>query len=58
MKIAVVLENSAGELDRSEFEANEDREDFEEVVDDAITQILEGWIFSVGDTVKIVEVQS
>lgn len=52
MKAAVILENSPDvELDRWEFEYADPDE-----VDDKVTDILNGVIFSVGDTIKIVPV--
>lgn len=62
MKFAIIQENSGGEICREEVElatnGAEDDMDFADRVDDAITEVLEGWIFAVGDTIRIVEVQS
>ena len=51
MKAAVILENAPDcELERWEFEYSDADE-----VDEKVSNILDGVIFSVGDTIKIVE---
>ncbi|HZF28713.1 MAG TPA: hypothetical protein VE907_06330 [Gammaproteobacteria bacterium] len=58
MKIAVILENAPDvEFCREEFEVADDHEDFNDAVDEAATKIVEGWILSVGDRIKIVELE-
>jgi hypothetical protein len=51
MKVAVILENTGGELDRQEFEVAEGDAD---AVNDKASAIVEGWILSAGDTIRIV----
>lgn len=52
MKAAVILENAPdSELDRWEFEYADQDE-----VNDKVSEILDGVVFSVGDTIKIVAV--
>lgn len=57
MKILVTLNGSGGELDRTEIEVPTDHDDFDEAVDLAVQEIIEGWHLSVGDTITIAEVQ-
>jgi hypothetical protein len=59
VKVAVILEGLGGELDRAEREIDENGEsDFESAVDDFVMDQINGWPLSVGDTIRIVEVQS
>ena len=54
MKVAVILENAPDcELERVVIEIGDDDE-----VDNAISNVIEGWMLSVGDTIRIVEVES
>jgi hypothetical protein len=58
MKIAVILENSPDcDLERETFEVPEG-EDFDDIVDDKVTDIIERWPIRVGDTIKIREVEA
>lgn len=58
MKVAVILENSAGVLDREEFtlDAAAYEDDPDQTLNDAIQPTIEGWLLSIGDTIRIVEV--
>lgn len=50
-KFAVILENSPGVvLERRECEADSD-----DAIDDVATAVIESWVLSIGDTIKIVE---
>lgn len=51
MKIAVILENSGGVLDRRELDVPND----DDAIDDAISATIEIWTLAVGDTIRIVE---
>lgn len=55
MKIAVILTDKAGELDREELDISPS-DDMDEAVNIAASGVIEGWFLSVGDTVTIVEV--
>lgn len=48
MKFAVILKNIGGELDRVICEAVDDEE-----VDNKATEVIEGFILSIGDTITI-----
>lgn len=53
MKIAVILENAPDcELERQMVDVAD-----EDGIDDAVSQIIEGWMLSVGDTIRIVQVE-
>lgn len=53
MKIAVILENSPDcELERRELDVPND----DDVINDAVSAVLEDWRYSVGDTIKIREI--
>lgn len=54
MKIAVILENSGGEVDRKEISVAEPPDD--DTIDVEIGSAIESWLLSVGDTIRIVEV--
>lgn len=54
-KYAVLLLNSAGEIDRHEFSIAPDHPDVDEAVNIEASSAIESWILSVGDTIKIVE---
>jgi hypothetical protein len=58
VKVAVILENSAGELDREEFvlDAEAYADDPDQTLNDAIQPTIEGWLLSIGDTIRIVEI--
>lgn len=53
MLIDVILENAPGSVLASERISCHD----ESAVDDMVSNVLEGWILSVGDTIRIVEVE-
>jgi hypothetical protein len=54
VRVAVILENAPDcELERQVVEVADD-----DAVDDAVSSVIEGWVLSVGDTIRIVEVQS
>lgn len=53
MKVAVILENIGGELDRKVIDIHDEGDEHA-----AIEEVLEEWLISVGDTIRIVEVQS
>lgn len=53
MKVAIILENAGGELDRQVIEIHDD--DDQHVM---ISNVIEDWLISVGDTIRIVEVES
>jgi hypothetical protein len=52
--IAVILSGPGGELDRVEFTVYET--DAEEFIDLKVSEALEDWTYSVGDTIEIREV--
>ena len=54
MKIAVILENTGGELDRAIVDASALDDD---AIDDAVSAVIESWRFAVGDTIKIRELR-
>lgn len=56
-KFAVILEGQGGELDRNTYTIPADCADPDQYVDDVATACVDGWILSIGDTVRIVEVQ-
>jgi hypothetical protein len=59
MKVAVILENAPNcTLEREEFEIPADCEDEGGYVDEIASGIIEGWILTAGDTIRIVEVES
>lgn len=59
MKVAVILEGTGGELDRAEREIDENADgDFDSAVDEFVMDQINGWPLSVGDTIRIVQVQS
>lgn len=58
MKFAVVLENIGGVLDRKEFVVPDDHDDPDDFVDEQATNTIDGWVLSVGDTIKIVSVEA
>ena len=55
MDIDVILENGGGELDRARLNIAEG-EDFDDRVDYEVANVIEGWMLSVGDTIRIVEI--
>lgn len=55
MKIAIILENIGGELDRAEVNV-EESEDSDETVNLSIHEVIEDWILSVGDIIRVVEI--
>jgi hypothetical protein len=59
-RIAVVLEGPGGELDREELtlDAAAYENDPDQAVNDAVGRVIEGWLLSIGDTIRIVEVAS
>jgi hypothetical protein len=60
MQICVTLESSAGEIAREIVEipqAKIDRDE-SEAVSLAAGEVIDGWVLSVGDVIRIVEVQS
>lgn len=59
MKIAVILENAPGcVLERQEREVADDPDGgyAGDAIDDAVSEVLEGWTYSLGDTIKIRQV--
>lgn len=61
MKFDVILEtNAGGELDRTECEIpfTDDDEDFEDMVHKTALSAILDWQLRLGDTIRIVEVQS
>lgn len=54
MKVAVILDNGSGVLDRSEIEIPDGAD--ESAVSEAIEDAIAPWVLSVGDTIRIVEV--
>jgi hypothetical protein len=58
MKIAIILENAPDcELAREVVEIPDDSDDIGAAVDDAATKAIDGWLLSIGDTVRIVELE-
>ncbi len=55
-RIAVVLEGTAGELDRKVIRSRSSAND--EKISNEIQDVIELWILSPGDTIRIVEVES
>lgn len=56
MKIKVTLDGGAGELDSTIFEVADDHPDQQEAINLGASDIIEGWLLSVGDTITIREV--
>ena len=52
MTIDIILDNGGGELDKATIEIA-DGDDFDDRADDAISNVLDGWTFRVGDTIRI-----
>lgn len=55
MKIAIILENLGGELDRAEINV-EESDDSNETSNLSIHEVIEDWILSVGDIIRVVEI--
>lgn len=54
-RIAVILENAQDcELDRTVLNLSPEAD--EDLIDDAVSDVVDSWILSVGDTIKIREV--
>lgn len=52
-KVAVILENAPDcELDRAQFDLEDDND-----LNAAIKGVIDSWVLTVGDTIRIVEVQ-
>jgi hypothetical protein len=56
-KLAVVLSNRGGEMDRAVFALDEGGDDPEEAQNLAIHDVIEDWILAPGDVITIEEVQ-
>lgn len=56
MKFAVILDNGGGELARENLEllGNADGD----TIDNAIQDVLQTWMISIGDTIRIEEIES
>jgi hypothetical protein len=55
MRIAVSLENAPdSELERTVLDLSPEADS--DLIDDAISNVIEGWALAVGDTIKIREV--
>jgi hypothetical protein len=55
-RVAVILENIGGELDRATVTVRIRHDDPEESANLAIHEVIEDWILSPGDTIRIEEV--
>lgn len=53
MKIAVILENPGGELERKELIVDDDLDSVDLSLE--IEEVIEDWILGVGDTIRIIE---
>jgi hypothetical protein len=56
VRIAITQDGGAGELAREEIEIDEGP-GFDDLVDSWASGVLEGWILSVGDTIKVIEIE-
>lgn len=50
-KIKVVLSGAGGVLDRQVIDVPNDAD----AIDDAVSNVIEGWTLSVGDTIRIID---
>ena len=58
MKFQVILEGLGGELAREEFDVKADGEiEIEDQVNALASEAIEGFVLSVGDVIRIVEVE-
>lgn len=55
MKFTIALNNSGGELDSKTIEIADSHSDIDEAVNLAASEVVEGWILSIGDTITIRE---
>lgn len=52
----VILENAGGELAREAISVDPAKtDDVDAAIDEAITHVVEGFVLSIGDTIRIVE---
>jgi hypothetical protein len=58
VRFDVILEGMGGELARERVKINEaETDDLGAAVDDAASHIIEGFVLSVGDTIRLVEIE-
>ncbi len=55
-RFTVTLEGTGGELAREECSITDEADFIDEAVNNKISEIVEGWILGIGDTIRIVEV--